>query len=668
MTAKDRIEFLRQELHEHNHRYYTLDAPVLSDFEFDGLLRELSDLEAQHPEWFDANSPTQRVGGAITKNFQTIPHRFPMLSLSNSYSMDEVEEWIVRVKKSAPEARFVCELKYDGVAIGIRYVNGKLTQAVTRGDGTQGDDITTNVRTIKSIPLALKAPFPEDFEIRGEIVMPHSAFKALNAQREQDGLPLFANPRNCASGTLKMQDSSTVASRGLDAYLYYVLPEGVVAPTHAMSIDLAGEMGFKVPTTARRFIKECDNSDGIKSFIEYWDTARNELPFDIDGIVIKVNEYAHQEELGFTAKSPRWATAFKFKAEQVSTRLNHVTYQVGRTGAITPVANLEPVWIAGTTVKRASLHNADQIALLDLHEGDAVFVEKGGEIIPKVVGVALDQRAKDAKRIAFIHECPDCQTPLTRAEGEAQHYCPNALNCSPQITGRLEHYISRKAMDIMGLGAETVQLFVREGLVKKPSDLYALTYEQLIQLDGFKDKSVNNILEGLAQSKLVPFERVLFGLGIRHVGATVAKKLARHFLSMKALSQATVEDIVAVDSMGEVIANEVYSYFQNPSVLEEIESLALTGVQLEMESSTAQTKESPISGAKIVVSGVFSRLSRNELKARIEEFGGQNVGSISGKTTYVWAGEGMGPSKLAKANQLGIPILNEEQIFELMGW
>ena len=668
MTDKERIQFLRKELHEHNHRYYTLDAPSISDFEFDGLLRELSDLEAKYPELFDPNSPSQRVGGAVTKNFETVAHRYPMLSLSNSYSLEEVQEWIQRVQKLAPEASFVCELKYDGVAIGIRYEQGQLVQAVTRGDGSQGDDITANVRTIRSIPLKLQPPYPEDFEIRGEIVMPHAAFQALNAQRERDGLPLFANPRNCASGTLKMQDSSVVASRGLDGYLYYVLPEGVLGPEHAGSIELAGRMGFKVPKVENRFIEQCSGLDKIMAFIEHWDAARKELPFDIDGIVIKVNSYAQQQELGFTAKSPRWATAFKFKAEQVSTRLNEVTYQVGRTGAITPVANLEPVWIAGTTVKRASLHNADQIALLDLHLGDAVFVEKGGEIIPKVVGVELEKRAADAQPIAFIDACPDCQTPLVRTEGEAQHYCPNALECPPQITGRLEHFISRKAMDIMGLGGETVQLFVREGLATKPSDLYALTYEQLIQLDGFKDKSVSNILEGLEQSKGVPFERVLFALGIRHVGATVAKKLAKHFLSIQALAAASVEDIVAVESMGAVIANEVHSYFQNPAVQHEVEALAAAGLQLEMEDQQLEAKESPITGAKIVVSGVFERLSRNELKAKIEEFGGQNVGSISGKTTYVWAGEGMGPSKLKKATDLGVPILNEEQIFELMGW
>ncbi|MEK9997447.1 MAG: NAD-dependent DNA ligase LigA [Cryomorphaceae bacterium] len=667
MGIKEKIEILRNQLHEHNRRYYIDDAPVISDYEFDMLLKELESLEGAHPEYNDPNSPSVRVGGGITKSFNTVQHRYSMLSLSNSYSLEEIQEWITRVQKSAPEATFVCELKYDGVAIGIRYENGVLVQAVTRGDGTQGDDITSNVRTIRSIPLKLTGECPEDFEIRGEIVMPHAAFNSLNDKRIAAGMPTFANPRNCASGTLKLQDSSEVASRGLDAYLYYVLPEGVVNPSHAGAIRVAGDMGFKVPLEKNRFIEECESIDQIMDFIHHWDTVRKDLPFDIDGIVIKVDSYAAQQELGFTAKSPRWATAYKFKAERVSTVLNEVTYQVGRTGAITPVANLEPVWLGGTTVKRASLHNSDQIELLNLYLGDSVFVEKGGEIIPKVVGVDVDKRATDAEKVIFIEECPKCSTALVRKEGEAQHYCPNTDSCPPQVSGRIEHYISRKAMDIAGMGSETVQLFVEKGLISHPGDLYSLTFDELIELEGFKEKSVQNILEGILQSKEVPFERVLFGLGIRHVGATVAKKLAKHFGSMFALAEASIEDITAVDSMGEVIAREVYGYFRSEKNAMVLDALVDAGVQMEMIQTEESITESPITGAKIVVSGVFERFSRNELKDTIEKYGGQNVGSISGKTNYVVAGEGMGPSKLKKAESLGVPILSEQDFIELLG-
>ena len=667
MGIKEKIEALRNQLHEHNRRYYIDDAPVISDYEFDMLLKELESLEAAYPEYADPNSPCVRVGGGITKSFNTVQHRYSMLSLSNSYSLEEIQEWITRVQKSAPEATFVCELKYDGVAIGIRYENGVLVQAVTRGDGTQGDDITANVRTIRSIPLKLTGVFPKDFEIRGEIVMPHAAFNSLNDKRTAAGLPTFANPRNCASGTLKLQNSSEVASRGLDAYLYYVLPEGVVSSSHAGAIRAAGDMGFKVPLEKNRFIEECESIDQIMDFIGYWDTARKDLPFDIDGIVIKVDSYAAQQELGFTAKSPRWATAYKFKAERVSTVLNEVTYQVGRTGAITPVANLEPVWLGGTTVKRASLHNSDQIELLNLYLGDSVFVEKGGEIIPKVVGVDVDKRTADAAKVIFIEECPECSTALVRKEGEAQHYCPNTESCSPQVSGRIEHFISRKAMDIAGMGSETVQLFVEKGLIRHPGDLYSLTYDQLIELEGFKQKSVQNILEGILQSKEVPFERVLFGLGIRHVGATVAKKLAKHFCSMFALAEASIEDITAVESMGEVIAREVHGYFRSENNALVLDALIEAGVQLEIAQAEESITESPITGAKIVVSGVFEKFSRNELKDTIEKYGAQNVGSISGKTTYVVAGEGMGPSKLKKAESLGVPILSEQDFIELLG-
>jgi len=660
MNPQERIADLRTALHEHNHRYYILDQPTISDFEFDQLLKELEQLERQFPEFYDENSPTMRVGGSVVKSFNTVVHQYPMLSLGNTYNWDELADWIGRVEKLAPESTFVCELKYDGVAIGIRYEHGKLVQAVTRGDGTQGDDITTNVRTIKSVPLQLNGPAPESFEIRGEIVLPHAAFERLNSSRRAEDQPEFANPRNCASGTLKLQDSSVVASRGLDAYLYFVLPDGVLADTHSKTIDAAGELGFKVPKKSDKYIAVCSGIEDIKAFIEYWDVERHHLPFDIDGIVIKVNDYKAQQDLGFTAKSPRWATAFKFKAEQVSTRLEHVSYQVGRTGAITPVANLKPVWLGGTTVKRASLHNQDQIALLDLHEGDEVFVEKGGEIIPKVVGIKLDARAEGAVPVEFISHCPECHTELVRKEGEAQHYCPNASGCKPQISGRIQHFISRKAMDIMGMGSETVQLFVEKGLIHSIADLYDLTYDQIIALEGFKEKSVTNVLEGLEASKQIPFERVLFGLGIRHVGATVAKKLARHFGSMTQLLQADFETLKAVDDIGEVIALQLTEYFNEDVNLEELARLQQAGLQFEMEVVDTPT-EGPLVGAKVVVSGVFESFSRDELKALIETLGGQNVSSISSKTTYVVAGEGMGPSKKAKAEKLGIPVLNEEE-------
>lgn len=665
MDVQLELEHLRTELHEHNHRYYTLDAPVLSDYDFDQLLKKLEQLEAAHPEFFDPNSPTVRVGGAVTKNFETVNHRFPMLSLGNTYNLEELQEWILRVQKLAPEATFVCELKYDGVAIGIQYVKGALTRAVTRGDGTQGDDITTNVRTIKSIPLQLNPPFPEDFEIRGEIVLPHARFEDLNEQRQKEGLPLFANPRNCASGTLKLQDSAEVAKRGLDAYLYYVLPEGILASNHSESIALAGELGFKIPKTEDRFIAKCDSIDAIMSFVEYWDVERKNLPFDIDGVVIKVNSYKAQEDLGFTAKSPRWATAFKFKAERMSTVLESVSYQVGRTGAITPVANLKPVWLGGTTVKRASLHNEDQMSALDLHIGDVVYVEKGGEIIPKVVGVNVDQREESAERVVFISDCPECHSPLSRLQGEAQHYCLNESGCEPQISGRIDHFISRKAMDIMGMGSETVILLVNIGLVKTPSDLYELSYDDLIQLDGFKEKSVLNILEGVEASKQQPFERVLFAIGIRHVGATVAKKLVRHFKSMDAIMAANKEELLAAEEIGEVIADQLLSTFQRTERNEEIRRLQYHGLNFEAEIKE-QVTDSAISGKKIVVSGVFNSISRNELKAHIETQGGVNVSSISSKTDYVFAGEGMGPAKLKKATSLNVPILNETEVRTLL--
>ena len=665
MNPQERIADLRTALHEHNHRYYILDQPCISDFEFDQLLKELEQLESQFPEFYDENSPTMRVGGSIVKSFDTVVHQYPMLSLGNTYNWEELADWIRRVEKLAPESTFVCELKYDGVAIGIRYEHGKLVQAVTRGDGTQGDDITTNVRTIRSVPLQLNGQAPESFEIRGEIVLPHAAFERLNGARRAEGHPEFANPRNCASGTLKLQDSSVVATRELDAYLYFVLPDGVLADTHSKTIEVAGDLGFKVPRKSDQYIAECSGIEEIKSFIEYWDQERHHLPFDIDGIVIKVNDYSAQQDLGFTAKSPRWATAFKFKAEQVSTSLEHVSYQVGRTGAITPVANLKPVWLGGTTVKRASLHNQDQIAMLDLHEGDEVFVEKGGEIIPKVVGIKLDARAEGTVPVKFISHCPECHTELVRKKGEAQHYCPNTNGCMPQISGRIQHFISRKAMDIAGMGSESVQLFVEKDLIHSIADLYDLTFDQITALEGFKEKSATNLLEGLNASKQIPFDRVLFGLGIRHVGATVAKKLARHFGSMNQLLQADFDTLKAVDDIGEVIALQLTEYFEQDANLEELARLQKAGLQFDMEVVKAPS-EGPLVGAKVVVSGVFESFSRDELKMLIETLGGQNVSSISSKTTYVVAGEGIGPSKKAKAEKLDVPILNEDEFKALI--
>ena len=665
MNPQERIADLRTALHEHNHRYYILDQPCISDFEFDQLLKELEQLESQFPEFYDENSPTMRVGGSIVKSFDTVVHQYPMLSLGNTYNWEELADWIRRVEKLAPESTFVCELKYDGVAIGIRYEHGKLVQAVTRGDGTQGDDITTNVRTIRSVPLQLNGQAPESFEIRGEIVLPHAAFERLNGARRAEGHPEFANPRNCASGTLKLQDSSVVATRELDAYLYFVLPDGVLADTHSKTIEVAGDLGFKIPRKSDQYIAECSGIEEIKSFIEYWDEERHHLPFDIDGIVIKVNDYSAQQDLGYTAKSPRWATAFKFKAEQVSTSLEHVSYQVGRTGAITPVANLKPVWLGGTTVKRASLHNQDQIAMLDLHEGDEVFVEKGGEIIPKVVGIKLDARAEGTVPVKFISHCPECHTELVRKKGEAQHYCPNTNGCMPQISGRIQHFISRKAMDIAGMGSESVQLFVEKDLIHSIADLYDLTFDQITALEGFKEKSATNLLEGLNASKQIPFDRVLFGLGIRHVGATVAKKLARHFGSMTKLLQADFDTLKAVDDIGEVIALRLTEYFEQDANLEELARLQKAGLQFDMEVVKAPS-EGPLVGAKVVVSGVFESFSRDELKALIESLGGQNVSNISSKTTYVVAGEGIGPSKKAKAEELDVPILNEDEFKALI--
>jgi DNA ligase (NAD+) len=663
--AKAEILRLSQEIDQHNYRYYVESNPKISDYDFDMLLNRLQQLEAAHPEFAYDYSPTKRVGGDITKKFESVVHRFPMLSLSNTYSEEEIIEWETRLKKlTDDDLQFVCELKYDGVAIGIRYEQGILTRAVTRGDGTQGEDITANVRTIRSVPLKLAGDFPEDFEIRGEIFMPLAVFTALNAEREEIGEQLFANPRNTASGTLKMQDSKVVAERNLDSYLYGVYGDDLPFEGHLSAVENAGKWGFKVPTKDKRFIERTRTIDGIMDFIRYWDKARYDLPFEIDGVVIKVDNYNQQRKLGFTAKSPRWAIAFKFKTERVETRLEAVTYQVGRTGAITPVANLQPVQLGGTTVKRASLHNADQIEKIDLHCPDYVYVEKGGEIIPKIVGVNFSKREADWQPVAFLHACPECSTELIRREGEAQHYCPNENGCPPQIKGKIEHFISRKAMNIDGLGAETVDLLFTKGLLHNSAGLYDLTFDQVVQLDRMADRSADKLIQGIKQSTEVPFERVLFALGIRFVGETVAKKLARAMGSIDRIQAAKYDELIEVDEIGEKIAISVQLFFQDARNLEIIERLKQAGVQLEVVKKESLSQK--LEGKSFVVSGVFNAFSRDELKEVIESNGGKNVSSISTKTDYVVAGENMGPAKLKKATDLGIQILSEDDFIQLL--
>ncbi len=665
MNSKDQIEALRKELNEYNYQYYILDSPTISDFEFDQKLKELEKLEEENPEFKSENSPTQRVGGDVVKGFETVKHRYPMLSLSNTYNREEVADFIERIQKVIEEpVEFICELKYDGAAIGISYKNGKYHQAVTRGDGTQGDDISTNVRTINTVPLELRGEgSPDDFEIRGEIFMTLQGFSELNESRVADGLEPFANPRNSASGSLKMQDSSVVATRPLDTYLYYVLTGDNRFKSHYESIQKAAEWGFKVPSEKDGLLKRAKNIDEIFEFINYWDENRHQLPFEIDGIVIKVNNYEQQEALGFTSKFPRWAISYKFKAERVSTILEKVTYQVGRTGAITPVANLKPVLLAGTTVKRASLYNQDQIEKLGLYEKDEVFVEKGGEIIPKVVGVDYTKRHETAKPIVYATHCPECNTPLIRREGEALHYCPNEVSCPPQQKGKLEHFISRKAMDIEGLGSETIDLLYRSELVSDYSDLYRLTQDQILGLERFAEKSAENAILGIEKSKEIPFERVLYALGIRYVGETVAKKLAKHFKNIDAIASADFDTLIAVDEIGEVIARSVIEFFGQPQNLERIEKLKSAGLSFTLVEEEGGSDS--LAGLSIVISGVFERHSRDELKALIEKHGGKNVGSISKKTSYVLAGEGLGPSKRKKAEELEIPILTESE-FEKM--
>jgi len=663
--AKERIELLSEKVAYHNHLYYVESRTEISDYEFDQLLKELQDLEEKFPELADENSPTKRVGGDITKKFQTVKHEYPMLSLSNTYSQEEIVEWENRVKKTAPgELKYVCELKYDGVAIGIRYENGVFKRAVTRGDGTQGEDVSTNVKTIRSIPLRLKGNYPPVFEIRGEIFFPLDKFNELNQQREELGEDLFANPRNTASGTLKLQDSSVVATRGLDCFLYGVYGDDLPADGHYDSVLKAKSWGFKIPTPEKRFIERTDSIEGIMDFINYWDENRADLSFEIDGVVIKVDDYGQQQDLGFTAKSPRWAIAYKFKTEQVSSKLEAVTYQVGRTGAVTPVANLTPVPLGGTIVKRASLHNQDQINKLDLHEEDTVYVEKGGEIIPKIVGVDLSERKSGAQKIEFIENCPECETPLKRLEGEAHHYCPNDMGCPPQITGRMIHFISRKAMNIDGLGAETIDQLFREGYIKNSADLYDLEFEQVENLERMGRKSAENLFNGLNESKSVPFERVLFALGIRYVGETVAKKIAKAKKNIDAIMSATYDDLIAIDEVGEKIAISIQAHFQNEENIEIVERLKQHGLKFEIEEE--ELDSSVLEGKSIVVSGVFNHFSRTELKKAIEKNGGKNVSSLSSKTDYLIAGENMGPAKLEKAEKLEIPMLSEEEFIKLI--
>ena len=659
-VAANRVKELSDLLHHYNYLYYVKNESAVSDYEFDQLLKELEGLEQQFPDLADENSPTKRVGGDITKNFETVKHKYPMLSLSNTYSKEEIVEWEERIKKTIEsDIEYVCELKYDGVAIGIRYVNGIFHSAVTRGDGTQGELISPNVRTIKAIPLKLSAPYPDDFEIRGEIFMPLQEFEKLNEERKKNELALFANPRNTASGTLKLQDSGIVADRNLDCFLYGLYQDRAEQTNHFDAVSFAGEMGFKIPRLEEKMISKVSNVDGILDFIAYWDEKRKDLPFEIDGIVIKVNSYRQQEELGYTAKSPRWAISFKFKTERVETQLQSVSYQVGRTGAITPVANLEPVYLGGTTVKRASLHNAEQMEKLDLHEGDYVFVEKGGEIIPKIVDVNVDKRAEGAQVIQFIAYCPACSSVLVKEDGEAQHYCLNEKVCPPQVKGKIEHFISRRAMNIDGLGAETIDALVEAGFIRNISDLYSLSYEQLLSMDRMADKSVRNLLDGLEASKAMPFEKVLFGLGIRFVGETVSKKLAKAFKSIDAIISASYDALVETDEIGEKIALSISNHFQDQDNVDLIQQLKLAGLCFEKEDEGMDSEL--LAGLSIVISGTFNQYSRDEIKKMIEMNGGKNSSSISKKTSILVAGENMGPSKLKKASDLNIEIINEEE-------
>lgn len=664
MDEKQRIEQLRQELHEHNHRYYVENQPTISDQEFDELMHELQRLEALHPEMYDANSPTQRVGSDLNSEFRQVAHRYPMLSLANTYNQQEVADWYDSVRRGLEGEDFevCCEMKYDGLSISLTYENGRLVRGVTRGDGVNGDDVTANVRTIRSIPLVLSGDdYPQEFEIRGEILMPWKVFERLNAEREKAEEPLFANPRNAASGTLKSQNSALVASRQLDAYLYYLLGEQVPCDGHYENLQAARRWGFKISEGMRKV----RTLDEIYEFINYWDTERKNLPVATDGIVLKVNSQRQQRSLGFTAKSPRWAIAYKFKAERERTRLLEVTFQVGRTGAITPVANMEPVQLAGTVVKRATLNNEDFIRSFDLHIGDFVYVEKGGEIIPKIVGVDTDSREPDAKPVEFIKTCPECGTQLVRYEGEAAHYCPNDAGCPPQIKGRIEHFISRKAMNIDSLGPETVDDYYRRGLIRNVADLYDIDVQQ-INGDGSREKSARKIVDGIAASKEVPFERVVFALGIRLVGETSAKLLARHFKNIDALQNATLDELTHIDGIGEVMAKSVITYFHTPENQTIVERLRGYGLRMSLSEEQLASHTELLKGQTIVISGVFQKHSRDEYKAMIEQNGGKNTGSISAKTSFILAGDNMGPAKLQKAEKLGVRIVNEEEFLGML--
>lgn len=661
----DRIKALREELERHNYDYYVLSSPTISDFEFDRKMRELQDLEAAHPEYFDPHSPTQRVGSDLTKNFDQVVHKYPMLSLGNTYSKEEVRDFYERVGRSLNEPfEIVAELKYDGTSISVTYKEGRLSQAVTRGDGVRGDDVTANVKTIRSVPLKLRpGSYPDEFELRGEILLPWSEFDRLNKEREEQEEPLFANPRNAASGTLKLQDPKIVASRKLDAYFYYLLGENLPEEGHYENLQEVRSWGFKVSDAMRK----CHDLQEIYDFIDYWDVERKNLPVATDGIVLKVNSLRQQRNLGYTAKNPRWAIAYKFQAERAVTTLREVSYQVGRTGAITPVANLDPVLLAGTVVKRASLHNADIIANLDLHIGDQVFVEKGGEIIPKIVGVDVDYRSANpvGEKVQFISHCPECGTALVRPEGEAAHYCPNETGCPPQIKGRIEHFVTRKAMNV-NIGPETIEDLYEKGLVRDIADLYTLRMEDLLSLERWAEKSARNLLKSLDESKSVPFERVLYGLGIRYVGETVAKRLASVFHSIGQLREASFETLVGVDEIGERIAQSVLDYFKDERNVRIVERLESYGLKMAIDESVLANKSDKLKGLTIVISGTFARHSRDEYKAMIEQHGGKNTGSISKKTNYLLAGENMGPAKLEKATALGIKILSEDEFLNLL--
>lgn len=663
MNIEQQINQLRDELREHNYNYYVLDSSTISDYDFDIKLKDLQKLESTHPEFHDPSSPTLRVGGEVTKNFETVAHTYRMYSLDNSYSKEDLEDWEKRIEKQIDGlVEFTCELKYDGASMSLTYENGSLVKAVTRGDGFQGDDVTANVKTIKSVPLKLKGDYPPLFEIRGEIVLPFEGFNKMNEERLEAGEEPYRNPRNTASGSLKLQDSSEVAKRPLDCLLYSIKGERLAIITQIENLEKARDWGFKVPEAAI----VAKSIDAVLEFVNYWDAHRHDLPYETDGVVIKVNNLQQQEELGYTAKAPRWAMAYKFKAEQVSTVLNEITYQVGRTGAITPVANLEPIELAGTTVKRASLHNADQIAKLDIREGDTVYVEKGGEIIPKIIGVDISRRPIGSVPTLYRTICPECDTPLVRQEGDAKHYCPNEDGCAPQIIGRIQHFISRKAMDIEGLGGETVALLVENGLITNYANLYTLTIEQLLPLERMAQKSAENLVAGVAASREIPFERVLFALGIRYVGETVAKKLAKHYKRIDAISMASEEELITVDEIGDRIAQSVVAFFYSEENKIIVNRLKQYGVQLEISAEKLANQTNMLEGKTFVVSGVFAKVSRTELKKLIEDNGGKVSSSISAKTGFVVAGDNMGPSKRAKAEELGVPIISEDDFLEMI--